>query len=231
MTKNLSSVFSILLLLTIFSPHSFAQSKRKIACQLAHDLKQGTLIVVLKTDAKKLAYLEKFSKQGSDREMARYAKMLRRTLAERDTTWKYTTLGFSTLYQFSAVTFLMDTSLGTFLKNPADCTFYDATLRPITHLPQGRLFVCKYGHTFGDQSTNLQNAWYVMDSHLQRLPKPFPEMVRFSVFRPAFTLRLPPDFMQQNGISKTTKHHKPLRYAMKLNADLIKYYTKKGDCE
>ncbi|GAB1398075.1 hypothetical protein MASR1M65_28550 [Saprospiraceae bacterium] len=55
-------------------------------------------------------------------------------------------------------------------------------------------------------------------------------MVRFSVFRPAFTLRLPPDFMQQNGISKTTKHHKPLRYAMKLNADLIKYYTKKGDC-
>ncbi|GAB1398076.1 hypothetical protein MASR1M65_28560 [Saprospiraceae bacterium] len=73
-------------MLTIFSPHSFAQSKRKIACQLAHDLKQGTLIVVLKTDAKKLAYLEKFSKQGSDREMARYAKMLRRTLAERDTT-------------------------------------------------------------------------------------------------------------------------------------------------
>lgn len=32
-----------------------AQSKRSVACKLARDLKQGTLVVVLKTDHKKIS--------------------------------------------------------------------------------------------------------------------------------------------------------------------------------
>lgn len=219
------------LLLFVYQKQLLAQSKRSVACKLASDLKSGTLVVVLKTNSKKLMWLEKFARTGNENSQRKFSRQLNRTIADRDSSWKYITLGFSQLYRFSEVAFLMDTSISDFLEDPKSCAFYDAKLQRINKPLTGSLFVCKYGHTFEDQSTNLQHAWYVMDAKLHRLQKPFPEVIQFSLFNPSLFMRIPKEFMKEFHISKIGETQRPLQHALKLNNELIKFYTKKGDCE
>lgn len=215
----------------LFALSAIAQSPRSVACHLASDLKSGTLLVVLKTDAKKLVWLKKFSSEGTEKDKNKYLKQYNKTIAQRDSLWKYVTLGFGQLYRFSDVVFMMDTSMQTFLKNRASCHFYNEKLSPTNQTLKGKVFVCKYGQLFEDQGRNLLNAWYVMNDTLGRLSKPFPEVIKFSLFNPAFFFKLPKDFMNAHYISKVSERHRPLQYALKLNNELVKFYTKTGDCE
>lgn len=227
---QLKSMLFMVVLISLLTHGANAQSKRSVACKLASDLKSGTLVVVLKTDSKKLMWLKKYATSGSEKSKSKFSKQLNKTLANRDSTWKYVTMGFSKLYRFSEVCFLMDTSLQQFIKDPSACSFYDEKLQKLNKMPGGKLFVCKYGHTFEDQSTNLQHAWYVMDSKLGRLQKPFPEIIQFSLFKPSLFLRLPKDFMTENKIDKVGERQRPLQHALKLNNELNKFYSKTGDC-
>jgi hypothetical protein len=232
--KSNSIIFKtsiILLLMTFIQLIGEAQSKRSVACKLARDLKQGTLVVVLKTDHKKISWLKKFSSTGSCNEKLKYSKMLNNTISFRDTSWKYITLGFGELYQFSDVAFLMDTSIGQFLKDSSQCKYYDRNMNHITQPLKGKLFVCKYGHTFEDQSTSLQHVWYVMNSRLGRLKKPFPESIQFTIFKPSLFMKIPKEFMQHHHIGRISEKHRSLQHALKLNNELVKFYTKTGDCE
>ena len=221
-----------LILVQLLSFSLIAQDNNKIACEHANKLKNGTLIIVLETQAKRLALIERLSKKPgtTEKDKEKYHKLLSTELAYRDTAWNYTILGFTELYKFSNVAFIMDTSLRVFLDHPENCKYYDRNLMQITSNLKGSIYVAQYGHIFENQSTSLTDAWYVMDSKLKRLAQPFPEQIKFSFFNPSFSYKLPKAFLLENHISGVKAKHKPLVYAFKLNKLLNKFYNKSGKC-
>lgn len=222
----------LLFIFLLFSFVALCQDNNEIACNHANQLKNGTLIIVLETHSKKIALLERLSNKPSysDKERIKYNKLLKSELAYRDTLWHYTTLGFTQLYHYSKVLFIMDTSLRCFIEHPASCTYYNANLQPLESPPIGSKYVAQYGHIFENQGTNLSDAWYVMDDKLKRLSSPFPEQIKFSLFNPSYFYKLPKSFLKENYINIVKGKHKPLLYAHKLDKLLNKFYKKAGRC-
>ncbi|HMG15652.1 MAG TPA: hypothetical protein VK590_09405 [Saprospiraceae bacterium] len=225
--------FNVLILIQLFSLSCSAQEIKDLACDHVNKLKNGTLIIVLETQSKRIALIERLiQKPGvSEKEKIRYQKLLSSELSYRDTSWYYTILGFKNLYKFSPIAFIMDTSLRCFLDHPGSCKYYDSSLNPINSNISGPVYIAQYGHIFENMGTNLTDAWYIMDSKMNRLSSPFPEQIKFSFFNPSFIYKLPKSFLQENHLSSVKAKHKPLVYAYKMDRLLSKYYKKAGRCD
>lgn len=222
----------LLFIFPLFSFSALCQDNNEIACNHANQLKNGSLIVVLETQSKKLALLEKLSikPSSSEKEKIKYAKLFKSEIDYRDTLWHYTTLGFTQLYHYSKVFFIMDTSLRCFIEHPTTCKYYNSILQPLESVPSGSIYVAQYDHIFENQGTNLSDAWYVMDNKLRRLSSPFPEQIKFTFFNPSFFYKLPKSILKENHIKSIKSKNKPLLYAYKLDKLLNKFYKKAGRC-
>jgi len=221
------------LLICLIQFVSFAvigQTSVKTACDHAAKLKSGTLVVVLETQSKKIAYLNKLSTDQKLSQKARnkYLKKLKAEQTFKDTSWYYIRLGYGKLYNFSKVAFIMDTSLRTFLKAPATCEYYDLNLKKISY-PIGDKYICQYGHQFGSQSTNISDAWYVMDSQFHRILKPFPGQIKYNFLYTGLFTKIPKSFLDENHIRAVRGKQKPLIFAYKLQKALVNL-TEKGPC-
>ena len=222
---------SIICLAQLISFGSSAQTTTNIACDHAAKLKKGTLIVVLETKAKKLALLDKFSKdpKSSEKERSKYAKRLTKELNSRDTLWKYVSMGFGKLYDYSKTVFVMDTSLRRLLENPSKVTFYDRSLTKINHPITGDRYIAQYGHSFGTQSNNISDAWYIMTDKFERILSPFPGQIKYNIFFTGFFTKIPSSFLKENNVRSVRGKQKPLIFAFKLNKGLNKLYDN-GPC-
>ena len=162
------------------------KDNKAIAKQAIKDLKNdGALVLRLKTKRNKIEKLNDLLARPDleEKDKKKLAKELKTTIEERDKYNYELSKAFSTIYKFSAVYFMHDTS-SVALKNGEKSDFLldkDLNIDPNIVITQDSFFVAYTGTLDATNSTGME-ALIIMNSQLEVLPSPFPYYVRANHF-------------------------------------------------
>jgi len=154
-------------------------SKEKIAIaeKAIKDLKEGILIVRLKSKHSKISKLQSLSssKDVDNATKARIKNTLKREIEERNTLNNQIVKGFEEFYYFSTVYFMYDTSSISLKNGVQEGIFLNNNLEvdPTIKLNNKPFFVLRYGTTDLNNTSGIE-AWVVMNKQLEDMERPFP---------------------------------------------------------
>lgn len=168
-----------------------SRSERKaIARKAIQSLKNGTLVVRLKSKNNKIKKIEELlaSNELKESTRARLRKELTSTIDQRNKYNTSLTNAFSNLYSFSNVYYMYDTASVSLKKGVKSGIFLDKNLEldPSIKIPEGDFFIVKTGTTNSTSTTGIQ-ALVIMDKNLKDLSRPFPYYVRINSIARLFT--------------------------------------------
>ncbi len=176
------------------------ETRLQLAQKRIGQLKEGILIVRLKTQHLKISALEKLAKEASVSKQATYQAQLKQTLFERDSLNQEIVKYFSDpeYFDFCKVYFMYDTETEQYSQNIQQGYFLNSALEvdPSISL-EGKYSLMTYIGQYmvdGDKRT-AYTSFITKDKHMGTLSPPFPSHV---VFR-----------SRQEGLSKKNK----MRYA------------------
>ncbi|HFA50126.1 MAG TPA: hypothetical protein ENJ95_14040 [Bacteroidetes bacterium] len=164
--------------------------KRKEISQLAiRALKDGVLIVRLKTGSKQVAALQKLAngKNVSADERERFEKKAAKWQVEKRLKNQWLMEAFRKKYSFSDVLYMPDTSTQQ-LKNGVQSGYFlnaEMEVDPSISLDGRPYLVAYYGSSFSSQKTGAEGI-VVLDNNLKELPAPFPHFVGMATIKKVF---------------------------------------------
>jgi len=199
----------ILSLFLLFASGIAISQEPQNPVQYIRDLKEGVLVVRLRTQAAKIAKLEELM-QAEDPESMMYNRLayqLGQTRQKAETENRLLVQAFKDQYRFSPVLFLYDT-LAPLLKNED----------PSLNL-EGRFFlVAGIGTTDASESASNKEALILYDRRFDRVQRPFPGVsgvTSFRIFLESFST--PREELEAFYYQKIVE---------KLNKNLFRYYGK-----
>ena len=141
-------------------------------------LKDGVLIVYLKTNHRKISVLQQLVKDHPRNK--RYQKFLNEAIKERDNLQKATVRAYDNFYSFSSVLFMPDTSAKKLFAGRMSGIFVDETLKIDTTLriKKDQSFLISFIGGTDTQTTTGKKSLLVGDHTGQTIPAPFPYVAR-----------------------------------------------------
>jgi len=146
-----------------------------------NEIKEGTLLVVQKTDfKKKQAYEKILAGKLTEKERRKYTKQHQDLVQYIDSYNKFQKENFCSKYHFSAVSFIPDSAFYRFIKKGDIQSFVSCEGSEIRHSADKKIFIFKYGSN--DPNTSYTNrGWYLTDSKLNRLGRKLPYRIHSTV--------------------------------------------------
>ncbi len=183
MMKKYKLLLPILLLSTGFvlsqtpAPRNFEtnQDRESTANGQMLALKEGTLVVRLNTNTRKIAAIKKsIAAASTSNDRQRLEAMLEKTEQKTRNTNLWLKHAFDSVYSFTPVLFMPDTMSTKLKSGVREGIFLDAEQKidPSIKL-RGSFFVAYYGENSSDEKTNVEGIT-VLDSNLNELESPFP---------------------------------------------------------
>ncbi len=203
---------------SIVKAQELSRSERKAAAKEAiKTLKDGTLVLRLKSKNNKITAIEKLlsSKDLNEATRNRLRKNLKSTIEQRNKYNVSLTQAFENHYSFSNIYYMYDTASVSLKRGVTSGIFLDNSLEldPAIKIPDGDFFVIKTGTTDSSSTTGVE-ALVIMDKNLKDLERPFPYYVRINSIGRLFT-RI---FNHRNLVKKDSK-----QVVMKLERNLRSY--------
>lgn len=178
---------SSLLIIMCFSFFGSAQAVRvKKAPYAAYPaikiLKEGVLIVYLRTNHKKISVLQRLVKDHP--KSKRYQKFLNEAIKDRNDLQKATIKAYDESYSFSSVLFMPDTCAKKLFAGKTSGIFVDETLKinKTLHLKKDQAYLVSFIGGTNTQTTTGKKALLVGDHTGQTIPAPFPYVARLYDF-------------------------------------------------
>lgn len=226
MIKKVQIKIALIALLSLFfmkiltAQVDVATDRKAIAAQSITALKNGTLILRLKSKNNKLTKLQEILDKGGldSSRKAKIKKEIKSTIEERDAFNSSLVNAFEEYYSFSKIYYMYDTASVALRDGAKRGIFLNKGLEPDPQIkiPLGRFFVIKAGTTDGASTTGIA-ALVMMDENLKDLNRPFPYYVRINSVGRLFT-RI---FNHKNLVKKDST-----KVVLKLEGNLRRYYSR-----
>ena len=211
-------LFSILLNLPAIAQQSERKQATLIANKAIKDLKDGALVVRLKSKSNKISKLEELIASPDVKESSKnkLRKELKTTIEERNKYNVELVKAMSELYTFSKVYYMYDTHSKALKNGTRSGIFLNENLEedPKITLRGEHFFVLKTGTTDSESTTGLE-ALIIMDNQLVDLKRPFPYYVRINSIGRLFVRIFNPKKLVQKDAKEIVG---------KLEAQLNKFY-------
>jgi hypothetical protein len=177
-------------------------------------LKNGTLVVRLSTNARKLEALEKMvATTTSEKDRLRFEKMLEETRRDTRNYNQWLMEALDSNYTYSKLLFMPDTAATELKAGVRKGIFYDSNLQIDPSLSlDGGFLVAFYGQSSSSDNTGNEGI-NVLDANLQPLKAPFPYFVGRTSIRRMF----------EQFFSKTTELDHYSRLVVKFQQRLIEF--------
>lgn len=220
--NSLQKIAYLFFLGLFFSTNMIAQElSRKervvLAEQSIKDLKDGTLVLRLKSKRNKIEKLEELLAKSDIKESVRSSlnDELKKTIDQRNRYNISLINAFEENYSFSNIYYMYDTASVSLRNGTRSGIFLDKSLEldSAIEIPEGAFFVAKTGTTNSTSTTGVE-ALVIMDDQLKDMQRPFPYYVRLNSIGRLFT-RI---FNHKNLVKKDSK-----AVVEKLNRNLNKY--------
>lgn len=174
------SFWSFLFIIGLFIPQEALAQKRVKRDSILQTFKEGTLIVRLKSNAKKLKQIDQLleSERVSDKQKKNLQKRKEEMIASQVPFNLDLANAFDSLYTFSAVRFMYDKDLPKLKSGDHSDIFLDKNLNPVTNPApvNGEIFF--FGEGNNANSGNSMDGILVMDSNSDQMPGWFPNFYR-----------------------------------------------------
>lgn len=148
-----------------------------IATQVRDKLREGALIVLLKSESKRIRQLEILSRSSEYSEKQQQNIVKKITAIKEDARLKNEALiqGFTTKYRFSDLYFAYDTSLVTLQNGIQKGIFVDEIqmIDETIEMDTKDIFFCRYGLVSTSQE---KEGLIITDIEDQKIPRPFPSV-------------------------------------------------------
>ena len=194
--------------------------RRAIAEQSIKQLKEGTLVLRLKSKRNKIREMKKVIAAPDIKPALRkrLEKRLENTIKERDRYNQSLIDAFDEYYSFSNIYYIYDSSSVELKNGERSGIFLDKNreVDPTIEIPEGDVFVLRTGNTDYSSTTGIE-ALVVMNKELKDLQRPFPYYVRVHSIGRLFT-RI---FNPRKLVLKDSK-----AIVQKLDANLNRYLDK-----
>ncbi len=191
--------------------------RRAIAAQAITDLKDGVLVLRLKSKKNKITKIEELmaSPRVSENEKNKLRRELERTIDERNRDNLSLTFAFDKNYKFSDIYYIYDTASVSLKNGQRSGIFLNKNLEldASISIPEGKFFVIRTGTTDNSVTTGVE-ALVIMDQNFKDLTRPFPYYVRVNSIGRLFT-RI---FNHRNLVKKDSND-----IVLKLEKNLRKY--------
>lgn len=186
--------------LNVYAQELSYSERKAIAHEAIKELKEGTLVLRLKSKQTKLVALnDLLAKEGlSAKERNNIEKRIETTISERDAYNKSLVDAFEDKFTFAEVYYMYDTASIALKSGVREGIFLNNNLQldPSIIIPEGAFFVAKTGTTNSTSTTGVE-AVIIMDGQFNDLQRPFPYYVRVNsierlfvrIFRPKKLVR------------------------------------------
>ncbi len=152
-------------------------SNSTLVSQAKRQLKNGVLIVLLKTNAKRIQQLEILSRSSEYSEKQKQNVLLKIAAIKKETLLKNQALieGFNREYRFSEVYFAFDTSLTSIQKGIKKGIFVNDNLSidKSISIETNHIYFCRYGLVSTSQE---KEGLVITDINNKKIPRPFPSV-------------------------------------------------------
>lgn len=185
------AILSLLILLLVYTPPLLSQEGRGSfadttvafvrAVEAINGLHKGALIVTIPTESKKIKELDRLlaGEKLKEKTRAHLEKRRERIISSVDSMRLALTNLFTTYYNYSALYFLPDTALATFVSGEREGIFMDYRGMPEVSIKMEELYyvISRIGRTSLSESTGVQ-ALIFQDMESRDLAPPFPYFIR-----------------------------------------------------
>lgn len=175
-----TTLFAFFLFNTINAQNDAKQIAVERAKTAIQDLKEGQLVVILKSNQKKVKKLEELLERQnlSERERKNLQKRLTTTVAEQREHHQLLMSTFAEKYNFSGVSFMFDSDIDSLRNGKQQGYFLNRELQRDSDisLAERPFLVLKIGGT-NRATTTGGEAMIIMDSQLRNLTAPFPATI------------------------------------------------------
>lgn len=209
-----------LLASTLFSQSLSKEEAWAKAKEQIKELHEGTLLVRIPTQHKKIAALEALlqNDQLPTANRQRLEDQLETTRQEARNFAHYVIEAFDTAYDFSKVLFMYDTDMAALQSSSPGGFFLNREGKADTSivLDQPNFYLLRFGFSTGE-ATSHTDAMIIADASIQDLQKPFPYEVRLTDFIATVGQLLPAPEQEKKDI---------IRSVAKLNRNLQKFFVR-----
>ncbi|HMQ46664.1 MAG TPA: hypothetical protein PKA00_03785 [Saprospiraceae bacterium] len=215
MVMGLGLLTSSLFSQSLSKEAAWAKAKEQIK-----ELHEGTLIVRIPTQHKKIAALEELlqNKELSPANRKRLEDQLETTRQEAQNFSLYVLEAFDTVYDFSKVLFMYDTDMAALQSSNPSGFFLNREGKADASivLDQPNFYLLRFGFSTGE-ATSHTDAMIITDATITDLQKPFPYEVRLTDFISTVGRVLPAPEQEKKDIA---------RAVAKLNRNLHKFFVR-----
>lgn len=225
MHKKVQLIITFLLISGVFFTATLvaqdlpAKDRKVIAVQAIKELKDGTMILRLKSKNNKITKLNELlaAPTLNDVNRLKITEELEETIAERDNYNQTLIDAFDKYYSFSKLYLMYDTASISLKNGVRSGIFLDKSLNPdpTIEIPEGPFYLVRTGTTDSSSTTGVA-AIVIMDRHLKDMLRPFPYYVRTNDLGRIFTRIFNHNKLVKRDASKVVQ---------KLEKNLRKFFT------